>query len=72
MSMKPINASSDETAIKPPSPNDQEYATLVELIGLYQTVKVLEAEYNLVTGRDGKTNKGFDIKTGYPSHVFLF
>ena len=37
--VKTINAPSDETAIKSPSPTDQEYIALVELIGLHQTVQ---------------------------------
>ena len=70
--VKTINAPSDETAIKSPSPTDQEYIALVELIGLHQTVQVLEAEYSVVTGGDGKMNKEFDIKNGYSNHRFLF
>ena len=69
---KTINPSSDERAIKSTSPTDQEYIALVELIGLHQTVKVLETEYNLVTGGDGKSNKEFDIKNGSSSYRFPF
>jgi hypothetical protein len=70
--VKTINVPSDETAIKSPSPADQEYLALVELIGLHQTVKILEAEYSLVTGGNGKSNREFDIKNGYSNHRFLF
>ena len=70
--VKTINTPSDETAIKSPSPTDQEYTALVELIGLHQTVQILETEYSLVTGGDSKMNKEFHIKNGYSSHRFLF
>ena len=58
------NGSSDERAIKSSSPTDQEYIALVEVIGLHQTVKILEAEYCLIV-RDGKPNKDLEVKLGY-------
>jgi len=63
-----VNGTSDEVASG--SPSEQEYTILVELIGLHQTVKILEAEYNLVLGGDGKLDKDYDIKSGYYSSQF--
>src|ERR1700685_2783746 len=51
-----INAASDETESDSSSSNDQDYTTLVEMIGLHQTVKVGEAWYSVVTGGIGKSN----------------
>jgi hypothetical protein len=56
----PASVSSDDTT-KSTTPTEQEYITLVELIGLHQTVKVLEAEYSLVAGGDGKLKSDVDI-----------
>jgi hypothetical protein len=48
-----------------PSP-EQEYSSLVGLIGLHQTVKILEAEYSLVAGEDGKVlSNVYDDLFGY-------
>jgi hypothetical protein len=60
----PVDGSSDETLTSQTSLSDQEYTALVELIGLHQTVKVLEAEYSLVTGGDGKIGKDDEVKHG--------
>jgi hypothetical protein len=61
-----INDSSDETESKSSTPTaDQEYNNLVELIGLHQTVKVLEAEYSLVAGGNGKLNNALEVIFGY-------
>ena len=60
-----LNVSSDETGSDSSSSNDQDYTTLVEMIGLHQTVKVLEAEYSLVTGGTGKSNKYGESTVGY-------
>ena len=59
-SVAAANVSSDDTTKFSP-PNDQEYITLVELIGLHQTVKVLQAEYNLVAGGDCKLNVDLEV-----------
>jgi hypothetical protein len=37
-----------------PSRADHEYVDLVELLGLHQTVKVLETEYIVMTGGDSR------------------
>ena len=55
---------SDETASDSSTSKDLEYSALVEMIGLYQTVKVLEAEYSLVTGGTGKRTKDEESKLG--------
>jgi hypothetical protein len=59
-----VNDSPDETTSQSSNPTETEYTTLVELIGLHQTVKVLEAEYSLITGDDGQSNKGNEFKLG--------
>lgn len=58
-SIATASVSSDDTT-KSTTATDQEYITLVELIGLHQTVKVLEAEYSLVAGGDGKLKNDVD------------
>jgi hypothetical protein len=60
-----INGSSDEMGGDSSSSDDQDYTVLVEMIGLHQTVKVLEAEYSLVTGGTGKSNKDSESMSGY-------
>lgn len=57
------NDSPDETAAQL-NPTDNEYRTLVELIGLYQTVKILEAEFSLITGDNAKSNNENEFKLG--------
>jgi hypothetical protein len=53
--LSPTNAvPSNEGDVKPATLPEQEYSTLVGLIGLHQTIKILEAEYSLVVGGDGK------------------
>jgi hypothetical protein len=47
------------------SPKETEYVSLVEILGLHQTVKVLETEYSFVTGRDGQMTNKLGVK-GYP------
>lgn len=60
-----ISLSSDEVETVSSGSNDHDYTALVEMIGLHQTVKVLEAEYSLVTGGTGKSNKVDGRKSGY-------
>ena len=60
-----INAYSDETESVSSSSSDHDYKALVEMIGLHQTVKVLEAEFSLVTGGTGKRNNMDESKSGY-------
>jgi hypothetical protein len=63
-----VNGSSDET---PTATNgestDYEYSTLVELLGLHQTVKALEAEYCKITGVNIELSKD-----GYVSNSHLY
>lgn len=61
----PVNGYSDETESGSFSSHDPDYNALVETIGLHQTVKVLEAEYNLVTGGNGKSHTTDESKPGY-------
>jgi hypothetical protein len=56
--------SPDETAAQLSNPTDTEYTALVELIGLHQTVKILEAEYSLITGTDFNSNKENEFNSG--------
>jgi hypothetical protein len=42
--------SSDETSKSSTAPTEQRYLILVKLVGLHQTVKVLEDEYSLISG----------------------
>lgn len=43
---------------------DHEYGALVELLGLHQTVKALEAEYRLLTGGDAPVSEALRPKQG--------
>jgi hypothetical protein len=43
---------------------DHEYSALVELLGLHQTVRALEAEYRVVTGADSPVSEALQIKRG--------
>jgi hypothetical protein len=47
-----------------PSPTDHEYAVLVELLGLHQTVKILANEYNMITGTDSKMATDLEFGDG--------
>jgi len=71
--LPPTNCSlSDEDEAKPSTPPEQEYSTLVGLIGLHQTIRILEAEYSLVSGGDGKPrNSVCDPLFGYLSSFVL-
>lgn len=57
--------SSDEPSTDGSSPLDRGYANLVELLGLHQTVRILETEYNCITGDSAKVKEGKDSKNGY-------
>lgn len=65
-----VNGSSDESLqfvtgeATGPSDCDRVYATLVEMLGLHQTVKALEAEYSAITGGDNKGFENHNSKTG--------
>ena len=43
---------------------DRQYATSVEMLGLHQTVKALEAEYRSITGGDDKGSDDHISNTG--------
>jgi hypothetical protein len=58
------NGSSDVKVTDSTLTTDHEYIALVDVVGLHQTVKVLEAEYNLLTGGDIKIGKDFEMKLG--------
>ena len=45
-------------------PSEHEYAILVEMLGLHQTVKALEAEYCALTGGDAKVSGDCKPKSG--------
>ena len=44
---------------------DSDYNNLVELLGLHQTVKILEAEYRLVAGANSHSSQKNLFKDGY-------
>jgi len=66
----PLNGTSDEylKAVNGEATGssdiDREYATLVEMLGLHQTVKALEAEYRVITGGDDKESDDHVSNTG--------
>jgi hypothetical protein len=65
--------SSDEADTKSIPVPEQEYSSLVGLIGLHQTVKILEAEYSLVAGGDGKVaNNVYDDLFGHLHFCLCF
>jgi hypothetical protein len=51
------------------SPSEQDYHSLVEVIGLHRTLKVLESEYTRILGVNG-TVKCEGVKHGYISSLF--
>ena len=60
------SVSSDDTSKPSTMPTDQGYLILVKLVGLHETVKVLEDEYNLVSG-GCKLDKN---EVGYSSKLY--
>jgi hypothetical protein len=60
--------SSDEstmvTNLDPTGSGDHVYTSLVEMLGLHQTVKTLEAEYNAITGGETKGTEKMACKNG--------
>jgi len=63
------NEDSDEKTISFPgdtaNPKETKYASFVEILGLHQTVKLLETEYILVTGRSSQMTDNWGVN-GYP------
>jgi len=71
VNLPPTNcALSDEGEGKPSTP-EQEYSALVGLIGLHQTIRILEAEYSLVAGDGKQGNSVCDPLFGYLSSLVL-
>ena len=56
--------SSDDTPKSSTTASDEGYVTLVKLVGLHLTVKVLEDEYNLVSG-------GCKLDLGYSAKLYM-
>jgi hypothetical protein len=46
------------------STKDTEYSALVGLLGLHQTIKVLEAEYSIVAAADGRVTEALQSEKG--------
>ena len=66
------NSLSVEGEAEPSTSPEQEYSTLVGLIGLHQTIRILEAEYSLVAGGDRKLGSSVcDSLFGYQSSCVL-
>lgn len=57
--------SSDIRTATSPGPTSSDCSGLVEIIGLHETVKVLEAEYKLIAGGDRKTEEENESQSRY-------
>ena len=67
-----IDGSSDDIVGVPGSmisAGSDEYIALVKMLGLHQTVKILEAEYRLVTGINSHSGQKTIFEDGYVSTI---